>query len=323
MSGLLKRYALPGPGVVIGPGIGLDAAVLRLSTGKYLIAKSDPITFVAEDIGRYAVHINSNDIAVMGGRPGWLLATILLPSGTSEKKVKSLFSGLGRACKKAGISLAGGHTEITDAVKRPVVIGLMIGEVDRKKIITAGGAKPGDAVILTKGIAIEAVSIIAREKGALLKKKFPKSFVERCKRFMDNPGISVVKDAETALKSGRVHAMHDPTEGGLSTGLHELSIASGCGVLVDSSLIRVLPETRILARHFQMDPLGLIASGALLICADGRDSEKIIKALKKAGVDAAVIGDITEKRFGVKIKEEGKVRPLKFFKRDELTKALK
>ncbi|MBI5755800.1 MAG: hydrogenase expression/formation protein [Nitrospirae bacterium] len=320
---LLKRYTSKGYGVVVGPGIGIDAAVIKFG-GKYLIAKTDPVTFVAGDIGIYAININANDIAAMGGRPKWFLSNILLPEKkTSPEMVEDLFSQIYNACKELGISFCGGHTEITFGIDRHIVIGQMLGEVKKGELVTAGGAKAGDDIILTKGIAIEATSILGREKGRELRKRFSARFIKRCKETIKSPGLSVLKDAHVALKYGRVHAMHDPTEGGVATGLHELAIASKAGVLIDRDAIPVLPECKRLCDYFGIDPLGAIASGALLICLAPRDTAKVIKGLGKERINAYMIGKVTHRAQGVKIREKGRIKRLPLFERDEITKVLK
>jgi hydrogenase maturation factor len=321
---LLKRYAPGGRGLVVGPSVGIDSAVIDFH-GRYLLAKTDPITFVAEGIGTYALHINANDIAVMGGTPRWFLATILLPEKKATVKiVKTIFKDLHEACKATQVVLAGGHTEVTPGIDIPIVVGQMLGEVEKKRLVTAGGAKAGDDVILTKGIAIEATSVLARAMGPELitVKSFPKSFIARCTDFLKKPGISVMKDAELLLKWARTSAMHDPTEGGLATGLHELAIASGCGLMVDRAEIRVYPETASLCAHFGLDPMGAIASGALIAAVDPADTKRAIKKLSAAGIPASRIGTITAKRAGVRLRDGKSVRPLKLFERDELTRVL-
>lgn len=319
---LLSRYAGNGKGVVIGPSVGIDSAVIDVKGG-FLVAKTDPITFVADDIGFYAVYINANDIAVMGGTPRWLLATILLPEGkAAERLVKKIFSQLSRACRDIDVALCGGHTEISYGIDRPIVAGAMLGVVPKDRIITGAGARPGDDIILTKGIAIEATSVIARVREKELARTFPMAFIKRCKNFIKRPGLGVVNDAKAALKWGRIHAMHDPTEGGLATGLHELAIASGCGVLVDKASIPILPEAARLCAHFGLDIMGAIASGALIISVAPEDSVRVIKGLDKAGVKAAVIGRVTRKREGVRIIEGKKAKPLRLFERDEVTRIL-
>jgi hydrogenase maturation factor len=299
----------------------MDAAVIDFH-GRYLVAKTDPITFVSDDIGAYAIHVNANDIAVMGGTPRWFLAAILLPEGRSTvKSASAVFTQISRACRAVGVSLCGGHTEVTAGIERPIVVGQMLGEVEKKRLVTAAGVRPGDAIILTKGIAIEAVSIMARVRGKEIERRFGKAFLARCKAFIRRPGLSVIADAKAAMGEAGVNAMHDPTEGGLSSGLHEMALASSCGIVVERSEIRVLPEAGALCAHFGLDPMGAIASGALIVSVDQRRAPGVLRGLKKAGIAASVIGRAA-RRGGVRISENGKTTPLKPFEQDEITKIL-
>lgn len=319
---LLKKYASDGHGVVVGPSIGIDSAIINIY-GNLLAAKSDPITFVSDNIGAYAVHVNANDIAAMGGIPKWFLATILLPEGKATTKMtEQIFAQISSACKEAGAALCGGHTEITPGINRPLVTGHMLGTLQVKKPITSAGAKPGDSLILTKGIAIEAVSVIARELADKLTGSFSAAFLKRCIGYFKSPGISVVKDARVALENGPINAMHDPTEGGLSAALFELSLASGCSITVERKLIPILPEAKALCEFFGIDPLGAISSGALLISAPYGRANKITAALEANGIHSAIIGKVEARGRGVRIIVDGKMKKLKHFERDELTKIL-
>ena len=317
---LLARYGSANERVVVGPGIGEDAAVIDFGD-RYLVAKTDPITFATDEIGWYAIHVNANDIAAMGAVPRWFLATILFPEGrTNQELVEGIFAQLSAACRELGVSLCGGHTEITYGLDRPIVVGQMLGEVAKENLVTTAGAQVGDEVILTKGIAIEATSIIAREREGDLRSKYPQDLIDRCKDFLHDPGLSVVRDAEIAVAAGRVHAMHDPTEGGLATGLHELARAAGVGLMIRKEAIPVLPETALLCQEFGLDPLGVIASGSLLITLPPEDSAPVIAALEEAGIAAAVIGRVWERERGVKLEMGGELVDLPRFERDEIAR---
>ena len=306
--------------IVVGPGIGEDAAVISFGNTA-LVAKTDPITFATDHIGWYAVHINANDIASMGAVPKWFLATLLLPEGrTTPSLVNTIFTGLTDACADLNVTLCGGHTEITHGLSRPIIIGQMLGEADADRVVSAAGTQVGDEIILTKGIAIEATALIAIEKGEQLAGEYPESFLSRCNNYLKDPGISVVKDARVAVETGGVHAMHDPTEGGLASGLHELAKASGTGLLLEADRVRILPEAEVLCRKYGLDPLGTIASGALLITSDPSFTSSIIEQLKEANIAAEKIGVIQEAKFGCKMKRRGKVTELPMFNRDEIGK---
>ena len=212
--------------VVVGPQLGEDAAVIKLGDN-YLVATSDPITFATEDIGWYVVCVNSNDIAAMGAVPKWLLVTLLLPEdATTPTIVRDIMEQITQACAAFDIALCGGHTEVTPAVTQPVVIGQMMGVTDKDALFTSADTRVGDALILTKGLGIEATAIIARECEAQVREKYDVRFLEQAKNYLMEPGISVLKDAQIAIATGGVHAMHDVTEGGVSTAAFELATAS-------------------------------------------------------------------------------------------------
>ena len=316
---LLKKYATTDSRVVVGPGIGQDAAIIDMGD-RYLVAKTDPVTFAKKDIGWYAVHVNANDVACCGATPRWYLATLLLPyKSTTAELASSIFGQISDACRELGVSLCGGHTEITYELDRPIVVGQMLGEVARDRFITSSNARIGDSLILTKGIAIEGTAILATEKREALRGVISEAGLDRCANLLHSPGISVVQDARLALQMGGVHAMHDPTEGGIATGLWELAEAAGVGVVVDREKLPILPECDAICRHLGLDPLGLIASGALLIAADRNHNGMIIERLESEGIGATEIGEILSPERGCTLRlTGGVVRPLPVFKRDEI-----
>lgn len=317
---LLELYTSTNHGVFIGASIGEDAAAIDFGDS-YLLVTTDPITFVTEDIGTYTIFINANDIATMGGIPRWFLATILLPEQqTTQDLAENIFQQLSTACKKMDVSFCGGHTEITAGINRPIVIGMMIGEVKKNNLITTRGARAGDDIILTKAIAIEGTSIIARERKNELISIYGERYVNTCRRLTDEPGISVLRDAQVAIAHGEIHSMHDPTEGGLAAGLLEIAGAAGVGLIVEEEGIPVLPECETLCKHYGLDPLGLIASGSLLIAVNPRDTEKVLGALRNSGIPAAKIGRVLPKEHGLKIMKRNEVLELPVFDRDEITK---
>jgi hydrogenase maturation factor len=286
--------------VVLGPGIGRDAAVIDNGGPSLLVAKSDPITFASDLIGWYAVHVNANDVACLGAKPAWFLATILLPEGTTEELADSIFGQVRDACESLNIELVGGHTEVTLGIDRPMVSGTLLGEVPRERLVRPDGARPGDALILTKGIAIEGTAVLAREArdrlGAL---GVDASALTTAADYVYKPGISVVAEAKAACDAVEVHAMHDPTEGGLATALYEMAEASSVGIEVDAGSIEVLPETKVLCEAASLDSLGLLASGSLLIAVAESEHRSALAAIRSIGVVAARIGAFVELEAGV------------------------
>ena len=321
LAALLEQYAhTDDERVVVGARVGEDALVIDFGD-RFLVAKTDPITFATDEIGWYAVNVNANDIATTGATGRWFLATLLLPEGqTTKQLVETIFAQMSQACRSLGIALCGGHTEITYGLDRPIVVGLMLGEVEREALVTTGGMRVGDDLILTKGIAIEGTAIIAREKADALANKFPPEFIARCQGFIHDPGISVVAEARLATAQAHIHAMHDPTEGGVATGLRELALASGLGLIVDEARLDILPETALLCAEFGLDPLGLIASGSLLMAMAPEDSPRVVEALRKAGIAASVIGRVVDRAEGLQLIRHGKPEPLPAFERDEIAR---
>ena len=319
---LLNLNPIKDPRIIVGPRIGEDAAVIDFGK-KYLVAKTDPITFTTHRIGWYAVNVNANDIAAMGATPKWFLATLLLPEGkTNAKLATQIFRDIITSTQALNITLCGGHTEISYKIDRPIVVGHMLGEVEKDKLVVNAHAKPGDDLLLTKGIAIEGTAIIAREKAITIKRKFGDRFLKRAQAFVDKPGLSVVADALLANKAAQIHAMHDPTEGGLATGIMELAKASGTGVVIDAEKIPCYEETEQICRLFNINPLGLIASGALLIALDPKDTKEVIAILAKNDIVCIPTGKLTRKSEGLKLLKKGKLVKMPTFTVDEITKII-
>jgi len=308
------------PRVVVRPGIGLDAAALAFGD-KLVVVKSDPITFATDQIGWYAVNINANDVACLGARPRFFLATVLLPEGRADEAlVEAIFSDLAASCEELDVTLCGGHTEVTYGLDRPLVVGHMVGEVEPERLVRNERARPGDEVLLTKGIAIEGTALLAREKADELAGHLPAEALERARGFLREPGLSVVPDAMAVCGAVLPHALHDPTEGGLATGLHELADAAGCGLEVDVGEVPVFEETRLICDHYGLEPLGVIASGSLLVVTAPEHSDAALAALEAAGVEAQRIGRILDRREGVMaIGEDGR-KPLPRYDSDEVAR---
>jgi hydrogenase maturation factor len=252
----------------------------------------DPVTLSAEP-GRFAVAINANDIAVMGARPRWLLASVLLPPGTSEEVVTGIMDQLGTSCRTLQIDLIGGHTEVTPSVAAPIVVACMIGEVAPERLVTSAGAQPGDTLVLVGPIALEGTAILAREyASALVSRGVPAAIVESAAALLDSPGISVLPAVEALTSVIRPHAMHDPTEGGVMGAVWELATASHAGVRLDADRIPILPECGAVCSALGIDPLRLLASGSLLAAVASADVPAALSALEGAGLPHAIIGTI-------------------------------
>ncbi|MFH1943399.1 MAG: AIR synthase family protein [bacterium] len=318
----LKKIVSSDPRVIVGPRLGEDAAVIDMGD-RYLVVTTDPITFTEERIGWYGVSVNANDVATMGAKPCWFLATLLLPEGrTDERLVELIFDDILESCQALDVTLCGGHTEITAGLTRPILVGQMMGEVVKDRLVMPSRIVPGDAVLLTQGIAIEGTAILAAEKGEVLSDSIDSGLISRARGFLDDPGISVVRAALTACAAVDVHGMHDPTEGGIATGLWELAQACGHGLRIDEDAVPVFPETEAFGKVLGLDVWGLIASGALLIVVAAGESERAISALSEEGIPCTRVGSVVSAEEGLSIVRGGKKMPLRPFARDELARIL-
>lgn len=304
--------------VIIDASYGFDAAAINIG-GETVLVKSDPITFASADAAQYLVAVNANDLACLGGIPRWMTVVALLPEGkTTPALVERQFADLQRACENEGITLIGGHTEITVGVDRPLLIGTLLGTVGPNGLLEPGKAQAGDELWLSQSAGIEGTALLAFEKETELRDALGDDVVGFAQTLLLEPGISVSRDAQSLQRTGAVTAMHDPTEGGVATAIHEIAAASGLGAEIDDTAIPILECTRSIAGHFGINPLGLISSGALLF-ASQPGSEAL---LHQATVPIARIGILTEDADRVTISTDRGGEPLPRFDSDEITRAL-
>lgn len=310
---MLEGAPPPPEELLLPPTIGEDAGVIRLRGGALVVA-TDPITLTGRGIGAHAVVINANDVAVMGTRPRWFLAVLLLPLGTTEADVKSLFKDMYAALARVGVALVGGHTEVTAAVTQPVVIGQMIGYREDGRFVKTGGMQDGDVILQVGAAPIEGAGVLANEAQGRLEGLEP-GIIALARAALEEPGISVVEAALRATELGAT-ALHDPTEGGLSVGLHELAEASGLAVVVDPHAVIWFEPGRLVAEALGADPWGVLASGALLAAFPRDSAEEAAAALRAGGHPVAAIAHATRGQGVVTV--DGV--PLQRFEQDEVAR---
>jgi len=318
LEDFLESFHVDDPAVLVHPRVGEDTAAVDIADEEVLVLKADPITFATDSVGRYAVLVNANDVVTSGGVPRWFLTTLLFPIGVTASAIGTLMSDLSRICRDNDITLCGGHTEITEAVNRPVVTGMMVGTVSKDRLLDKCNITPGDKILLTKAAAVEGTAIIAREFSERLQALgLSSELIEECRHFLDD--ISIVPEARIAAASPGVVAMHDVTEGGVATAVSELGIAAGCGLRIDMDAVPIFPQTREISRLLDINPLGLIGSGSLLICCRPAYQQQLCEAITQAGIAVACIGEVTESSGVEAVSANGKaVWPS--FKVDEITR---
>ena len=320
LAQIVANAPITDPDILLGPGPGLDCAVIDIGDD-LLILKSDPITFTTAQIGYYLVQVNANDIATTGAEPRWLLLTLLLPEKkTTPASVRQLTAEIFDACSELNISVVGGHTEVTKGIDRPIAVASMLGVVSRERLVVPTGACPGDRILLTKGVPIEATAILSREFPESLVGVFNKVDLKKAQNYLLDPGISVVRDSKLAMEAGTVTAMHDPTEGGVKAALWELADACQHTLVVDFTGIPIYPLAARICDHFKIDPLSAISSGALLITAPPDDSIKISRSLTDAGINCSDIGCVQAGKTMVYYSVDGENAELPRPGRDEIAR---
>lgn len=323
LSQLLHALPTHHPQLLLGPAVGEDAAIIAWAgSDQLLVAKSDPITFATDEIGYYAVNVCANDLAVTGARPLFYLPTILLPAAqTDVPLVERIFSQIGEACQQLGIVVAGGHSEITPTVTQPVIAGTLLGVVPRTRMVTGRGAQVGDLVLMAGMAPMEGASIIARERRqVLLDRGWDQAELDQAANYLYHPGISILRPALLAADQGLVTAMHDPTEGGIATGLGELAMAAEVGLVIDLDALLLSDLAVRLCRAFALDPLGVIASGALLATAPAAKAATLLTLWQAQGWPVAQVGRVVEQQAGISAYRQGQPAPFPHFATDEITK---
>lgn len=277
------------PEVILRPGVGEDCSAVAVGEDEALVFSTDPITGTDKGIGTLAVHITANDLASSGAEPIGILTSIILSEYTEEPDLRRIMMEIEEACNELSIEVMGGHTEVSDVVKRPIITVTGVGKVKKDKLISTGGLRPGDELVMTKWAGIEGTSIIAAEKEDILKKTLPKELIDEAVSYKKL--LSVVPEARIAAECGAT-AMHDVTEGGIFGALWEIGAASGVGIIADLRKIPIKQETIEICEVFDINPYMLISSGSMLIgCPQGN---LLVEKLMQNGINAVVIGRATE-----------------------------
>jgi hydrogenase maturation factor len=312
---VLGRLGARRPETLVRAALGIDAAVIALDADWACVLTSDPITTATAGAGRLAVHVVCNDLAAMGAEPVGVLATLLFPAGIAASVISELTAEIDATARGLNVEVLGGHTEVAPGLAAPLVVMSGIGKVRRDRIVTAAGARPGDALVLTKAAGLEGTHVLASDLPKRLG-AVPRALLDEARRYGEE--LSVVPEARQAVELGAT-AMHDPTEGGIVGALWEVAEASGCGFRVSASAIPVRQATRAICEVLGVDPLRLIASGALLIAC--HDADRMIVGLQESGITATKIGEMTEHN-RILVHSDGHQEQITQLDRDELYRVL-
>lgn len=257
---------------------------------KVFCAATQTVSLPVIRAGCYAVYAAVNAVAAGGGIPFAMQMALTLPEGTEESELKRIMQLTEEAAGICKVQIAGGHTEVTGAVKYPVISVTAFGyRLEAAERVSRGLPAAGQAVVMTKWMGLEGTAILAQEKEAELLERYPFSITTAAKGF--EKYLPILPEAATALKSGAT-AMHDMRNGGVFGGLYELAGRLGVGLSIDLKKIPVKQETIEICEFFDLNPYGLLSGGSLLIVAE--DGDGMVKALQEAGIPAAVIGITTD-----------------------------
>ncbi len=300
---LISLQGYQNPGVIMGPGIGQDVAILAIeevvrSAYDYydcngpieLVYKTDPITFPTPSPGRYAVIVNSNDVVTAGALPFGFTATIIFPPGENEKTVLSIQKEIHATCVERKISVLGGHSEVSNGVNRPIVVGSMIGFVPKKYRVSRK-IKAGDFIVCSGWVGAEGTGIIASEAKSFLKRHLTEKQLDRIQ--MIGESIDIADRTLKINKKFQPRLIHDATEGGVLGAIYETLSPLGFGAEISRDTFPISEETQKICDLLNIDPLKLISSGCVLFISDLKTCEKIVK--DSPDIPTKIIGEVHEK----------------------------
>ncbi len=306
------------PEVLTRPGIGEDCAVVDF--GSYeCVMSTDPITAAISEIGRLSIHISCNDIASNGIQPLGIMLAVMLPEGTTEEQIEEMMRQAGAASEELGVEIIGGHTEITPAVTKPVIVSTAIGRGEKWASQHTENMKPGDYIMLTKFAGLEGTGIIACDFEERLGSILTAEEIQEAKDLLSR--VSVVKEGVAAGKIG-THGMHDVTEGGVLGAVWEMCQIAGTGAEIWVDKVPVKSVTKKICDYFDIDYLRLISSGCMVIMVAPEDKERMARTMEQAGIEAAYIGVIKETGKGICMDVQGELIEVAPPASDELYKVV-
>lgn len=298
-----ELLGLPRCSIEKGAGVGEDCAFLAWENNgfadagekkKFLTAVSTQTVTLPVKRGAYlAVMAAANNLAASGASAGAVTLALTVPGETEEDGLKALMDQAEECCRELKLRIAGGHTEVSAAVRSPVVTATAIGTLSEKRCgyEEKAGAKRAENldIVASKWIGLEGTAVIVREKEEELFKRFSGRFLEMAKE--QERYLSVAKEAAIALKSN-VYAMHDVRNGGIFGALWELSQKLGVGLSIDLKKIPVRQETIEVCEFFHLSPYELLSGGMLLMMTE--DGFGLVRKLEEAGIAAALIGSASQ-----------------------------
>ena len=309
---VLKQLHIRNESTLQGPAVGGDYGAVAVDETTAVVLSSEPVTLTREKLGSTAIQAACNDVACSGAIPKGVSVTLLLPTMSNEEELKGLMKDLDAACELCGVDILSGHTEVTRVVKEPLVVVTAMGVVEKDSRLHSSDVRPGMDIVATKWVGLEGTAILAKEKEAELRERFPQPFIDKAKTFSQM--MSIIPEAAVAVKSD-AGAMHDVSEGGVFGALWELAESAGVGLEIDLKKIPIRQETIEICEYFDLNPYKILSGGSLLIATE--DGNGLVMELEKANIPAVVIGKATDSNDRVLLNEEER-RFLETTQTDEL-----
>jgi hydrogenase maturation factor len=302
--------------IIVKPNIGEDCSAIKFHKDDVCVVSTDPITGAVNDIGSLAVHITANDLASSGAEPIGILLTLLLPENFAEEELKKIMQDVNKVCEELNVAVMGGHTEVTNAVNKPIISVTGIGKVNENNLILTGKAEVSQDIVITKWAGLEGTAIIAKDNEEKLRQHFNTELMDRAIALGNY--ISVVDEAIIARDHGAT-SMHDVTEGGVFGALWEMAACSNVGIEVILEKIPVKQETIEICEYYEINPYKLISSGCMLITT--YNGQQLVDKLTQKGISSSVIGKVVMGKNKIVIQSDTR-RSLTPPKTDELYKVI-
>lgn len=309
---VLKQLHKRREDTLVAPAVGGDYGAMGISDDVAIVLSSDPVTLTKESVGSTALIAACNDVACSGATPIGVSATILLPTSSNEEELRGLLKDMESAAKECNVDIISGHTEVTRAVKEPLVVVTAMGKVQKNQMLHSNNVRPGMDIVATKWVGLEGTAILAKEREAELRTRYAQPFIDNAKKY--GQFMSIIPEAAVASKSG-ASAMHDVSEGGIFGALWELANSAGVGLEIDLKKIPIRQETIEICEFFDLNPYKMLSGGSLLIAAE--DGNEVVRELEKASIPAVVIGKATDSNDRVLISDDER-RFLETTQTDEL-----
>ena len=309
---VLKQLHRRNESTYTGPIVGGDYGALSVNEDVAVVVSSEPVTLTTEQIGSTAILAACNDVACSGATPMGVSVTMLLPTSYNEEELRDLMKDMDGACESCGVDIISGHTEVTRAVKEPLIVVTAVGTVKKTAMCHSSNVRPGMDIVATKWVGLEGTAILAREKEADLRNRYAQPFIDKAKTF--SRMMSIIPEAAVAVSSG-ASAMHDVSEGGVFGALWELAESAGVGLEIDLKKIPIRQETIEICEYFDVNPYKILSGGCLLIATE--DGNGLVMELEKANIPAVIIGKATDSNDRVLLNEEER-RFLETTQTDEL-----